>query len=339
MREVVKLSVRLLLFALIAGLLLALTNEVTKGPIAQRQQETLNQARAQVLPEAQEFVEMDIRNPEQYPDITAIYEGKNGDETVGYAFTLAPQGYKAAIEMTLGINSAGAITELMVNSQEETAGLGTQVTEEPFLSQFWGMAAGSEAVSSGVDTITGATISSTAVKNAVAQAAGYAETELFIVPTEDPALKIRVEPDEEDLRRMAMVEDAKAIQALDPYALMGYDAVQSVYAVETGSGTAYVIEVQVTSKDVIRMSVAIDPTGTISQVSVLEQHEGEGYGSKIAEEPFLSQFAGQKADGALSERVDAITGATSSSSVAIEGIAQAARFYEEQLSGLPQGGN
>ena len=68
-------------------------------------------------------------------------------------------------------------------------------------------------------------------------------------------------------------------------------------------------------------------------MSVLEQHEGEGYGSKIAEEPFLSQFPGQTADGALSERVDAITGATSSSSVAIEGIAQAARFYEEQLKG------
>lgn len=333
MREVAKLSVRLLIFALVAGLLLALTNEVTKGPIAQRQQEIQNQARAQVLPDAQEFVQMEIKNPEQYPDVAAVYEAKNGDATVGYAFTLAPQGYKAPIQMTLGINSAGAITELMVNSQEETAGLGTQVTEEPFLSQFWGMAAGSEAVGGGVDTITGATISSTAVKKAVSQAAGYAETELAIVPAEDPALKVRVEPSEEDLRRMAMVQDAKAIRPVDAYALMGYEAVQAVYAVETGSGTAYVIEVKVMSKDVIRMSVAIDPAGVITQVSVLEQHEGEGYGSKIAEEPFLSQFPGQTADGALSERVDAITGATSSSSVAIEGIAQAARFYEEQLKG------
>ena len=88
MREVAKLSVRLLIFALVAGLLLALTNEVTKGPIAQRQQEIQNQARAQVLPDAQEFVQMEIKNPEQYPDVAAVYEAKNGDATVGYALSL-----------------------------------------------------------------------------------------------------------------------------------------------------------------------------------------------------------------------------------------------------------
>ena len=67
---------------------------------------------------------------------------------------------------------------LTVMSQSETAGLGSKVAEEPFLSQFPGIEAQADALNASVDTITGATVSSRAVLTGVSQAMEYYQTNL-----------------------------------------------------------------------------------------------------------------------------------------------------------------
>lgn len=173
MRDIIKLGVRLLIFTLVAGLLLAVTNEVTKGPIAEQTAATANAARLAVLPQAEEFVAYPFEPSGEYPDLREVYVAKAGGETAGYTFLVAPRGYKAAIEMTLGVSKDGAVTKLVINSQTETAGLGSKVAGEEFLSQFPGRSADPDDMQDEFDAITGATVSSKAVLKGLTQATAF----------------------------------------------------------------------------------------------------------------------------------------------------------------------
>ena len=168
MREIVHLALRLLAFCLAAGLLLAATNALTKGPIAYQADLTAQNARKQVLTEASSFKKISDGGDPAYPHMTAVYEGVDKDGVVGYTFSLSPMGFKAVIEMTLGVNKNGAITALSVDSQSETAGLGAKADDPAFLSQYAGKNGSlsvvkGEAGDNQISAITGATVTSRAV--------------------------------------------------------------------------------------------------------------------------------------------------------------------------------
>lgn len=173
MDDTLKLALRLMIFTLIAGLALALTNEVTKGPIRSQAEAKAILARKEVLPAADAFEAYEGWDIEKYPDIDEVYIAKSGGETVGYTFLLSPRGYKADITMTLGISSDGSINALYINSQSETAGLGNLVAKAPFLSQFSGIAADPDTIDGDIDAISGATVSSKAVIRSVSTASAF----------------------------------------------------------------------------------------------------------------------------------------------------------------------
>ncbi len=172
--DTLKLGLRLMLFALCSALLLALTNMVTSGPIAEQERLKALQSRKAALPAAAEFAEIDIfaeygEAMNAYPAVKTILKGMDeSGATVGYILTMSPNGYGGAIPITLGI-SDGKVTGIAFGTLSETPGLGSKVTGSAFTSQFAGLeatAAGAETI----DTISGATVSSGAVKNAVAEA-------------------------------------------------------------------------------------------------------------------------------------------------------------------------
>ena len=139
MRDVTKLGLRLFIFTLIAALALAVTNEITSGPIAQQELAAGQAAQRAVLPEAEIFETQEIQTAPEYDQITELYVGKTGDEVVGYVMTASPQGYGGPIPITLGIGADGSIHGVSVGDLQETAGLGSKVGEEPFTSQFPGL--------------------------------------------------------------------------------------------------------------------------------------------------------------------------------------------------------
>ncbi|MDL2206867.1 RnfABCDGE type electron transport complex subunit G [Eubacteriales bacterium OttesenSCG-928-N13] len=180
MRETLKLSLRLFLFALVAALALAATNEITKDPIARQAVKKANAARDAVMPVYDRFDEMELVDAESYPDIEAVHSVVKDEQIIGYTFQISSTGYKGPIVMTLGISSEGAVSALSINSQSETAGLGSKVADEEFLSQFPGKPVDTGALASDVDTISGATVSSKAVLSGVDQAFRYAAQVLGI---------------------------------------------------------------------------------------------------------------------------------------------------------------
>jgi Na+-translocating ferredoxin:NAD+ oxidoreductase subunit G len=166
-----------------AGLLLAVTNEVTKKVIASQTEAAAVQARQSVLPQAELFqaVELPVGAA-----VSAYYVGVAGNDAVGYIAQINRKGYKGVIEVMIGIGLDNKITGISVGGANfaETAGLGAKVKEAKFTDQFIGktapitvIKAGGSANETTIDAVTSATISSKAVTSAVNEAAEFIKTQ------------------------------------------------------------------------------------------------------------------------------------------------------------------
>jgi Na+-translocating ferredoxin:NAD+ oxidoreductase subunit G len=130
--------------------------------------------RKQLLPQAESFQKTDniIVAGESYD----YHTGKtvNG-ETAGYIFTTQATGYSGIVMVSTGVDSKGVITGVKVLATNDTPGLGTNVKNDSFLDQFKGLS-GKVILTKGtpgenaVAALTGATLSSSAVINAVNKA-------------------------------------------------------------------------------------------------------------------------------------------------------------------------
>lgn len=175
MRNWFYLGGRLLAITLLAGLALALTYHVTY-PIKQaRQAEALEAALVAVYPGAQ-TEEIDLSAYEEdarLEGITAAYRATA--DTNGYIFITSAKGYKSTIELTVGIKEDGTITGVVVNSHDESPGIGDRILGEEFRNQFVDKTAPVEFGTDGVDSLSGATYSSRGVRDAINRASAALE--------------------------------------------------------------------------------------------------------------------------------------------------------------------
>ena len=165
-------AVVLLLICGVVTALLAGTNMLTYTTIQKLTAEAEEEARRKVLPEADSFT---VGNEDgQY----YIGLAKDGLTRVGYVFITEAKGYGGTIRVMTGIaegENGGSVTGVEILSHNETPGLGANATKESFIGQFrqeitgkTGFALFGEEM--GIDAMTGATITSTAVVKAVNQA-------------------------------------------------------------------------------------------------------------------------------------------------------------------------
>lgn len=152
---------------LIATLVLAATYEITKPKIDEQLRIEEKNALAKVMPEASSF------EPKKAGEIEYFEAIKDG-AVIGYCIKATGSGYAGYIRMIVGIDKSGMIKGIDVLEHQETPGLGSKINEvrpgerQPyFLKQFRGKQARSVAVGRDIDAITGATISSEAVTDAV----------------------------------------------------------------------------------------------------------------------------------------------------------------------------
>ena len=116
-------------------------------------------------------------------------------------------------------------------------------------------------------------------------------------------------------------------EAMSAAALAGGGTLDSVYEVQVGGASAgYAIKVVASgSQGNIEMIVGVDGEGAVTGVSIVDNAETAGIGSKVMENQngVLDQFIGKSAaDGTLAvgTNVDAITGATVSSKGVTAGV-------------------
>lgn len=198
MNKIVKNTGILMAITLVAGALLGLVYEITKDPIAQAQESAKQEAYRTVLADADTFVNDDnfkeknaqkILSEAGYDsdDISEVVVGQNSSgEEVGYVITVTShEGYGGDIQISVGIEADGTVKGIEMLSISETAGLGMKATESEFKDQFkdknvekFSYTKSGEEGDDKIDALSGATITTNAVTNAVDSALVYFQNEL-----------------------------------------------------------------------------------------------------------------------------------------------------------------
>lgn len=178
MKELIKMVVTLVVISLLAGLVLAVANNLTKEPIEKARNTELETGLKKVLPATDNNL-LDTKfstnlNGREWTFHIGQYRG----QYVGTAVkSYSDNAYAGRIEVLVGITTGATIHAVLILKSNETPGLGSKVAEPTFLNQFKELESrrntnwifikkdGGE-----IQAITGATISSRAVTEAVRKA-------------------------------------------------------------------------------------------------------------------------------------------------------------------------
>ena len=167
-------TIALFIICLVATTLLGLTNYVTAPKIAESASQAEVETRKKVLSNAEKF--------EESKDKKYVAGLDKDGKVVGYVFTTASKGYGGDIKVMTGVDTEGKVAGVQILELAETPGLGMNATAKPdFLPQFIGKVKGigvakSEPGENDIQALTSATITSTAVTNAVNEALESFET-------------------------------------------------------------------------------------------------------------------------------------------------------------------
>ena len=165
MKKIIKLAIILAVIGGLSAFCLSLVNDVTKPLIDERAT-----AKARIYLEAI-FTDSDtfeVANENGNGSaIESVYIAKSGSTIDGYAYMLNVKGYSGTpISYIIGISTDGKFVGYEVlDASGETPGIGTRVQEEEFSKQF-----DDTSINKGIDTLSGATISSKAVISGINEA-------------------------------------------------------------------------------------------------------------------------------------------------------------------------
>lgn len=187
MNKIVKNTLILSAITIVAGCLLGLVYEITKAPIAQAQENAKQEAYKTVLADAAEFTvdetldaaaAANVLQEAGYTgdDIAEVAEALDASGAVmGYVITVTShEGYGGDIKISVGILSDGTVKGIEMLEISETAGLGMKAAEDDFKNQFkdkqvekFSYTKSGEDGDDKIDALSGATITTNAVTNAV----------------------------------------------------------------------------------------------------------------------------------------------------------------------------
>ena len=273
----------LALIALAAALLLAVTNAITAGPIKAHEEAAQNAAFQSVMT-ADSFSTMSI------PDgcnVTSLVEAKKDGKTIGYCAVSSAKGYGGNVAVTLGVDMDGKIVGCQIGDTNfaETDGFGARWKEPARAEAFIGLSTfGGDTI----EAITGATVTSKAV-----------------LAASNDVLKCISHVLGKDIEGDVLAFGVKEEKPVQTVELTG--DVHQGKAVGFGNG-------EVTAR------LTLNDDGTIAALVIDASTQTPGFGTRCADEEFTAQFIGKSGPFALNENVDGLTGATVTSTAAVEAI-------------------
>ena len=169
MNKILKLALVLLAVSAVVAGVLGVINELTYPVIDAQKQAKTAEAFASVL-QAERYDEIEFENPD-FPTVLTVH--KAGD--AGYVVTSKFSGAQGNITMAVGVDSDNKCTGISIIEHAETSGLGANAASTGdvgvnFREQFVGQDESIALSNAGgnIDALTGATITSRAVTEAVA---------------------------------------------------------------------------------------------------------------------------------------------------------------------------
>lgn len=158
--DILKPAIILFAIAVIVVAILSVINIFTAPIIENASDKAVFGASFEVLPDADSFEIVEGINREiNGVTIKHVYKAKNG---TGSTATVTVKGYGTPMDIVVGVDSSGTITGVKVLDNNETQGIGSKVVDPKNTLKFVG-----KKDDNAVDVIAEATITSTAVNNAV----------------------------------------------------------------------------------------------------------------------------------------------------------------------------
>ena len=229
----------------VMAVLLALTNAITAPIIKKNQDAAANEALLEVMPNGEGFEKIEFDAAKLPKTVTEVYREKNG----GYVITLTTAGYGSGLVIMCGVNADGTVSGAVCLGSTETLG-----HEKTFGANFVGKDA---AGVSAVDTVSGATKTTAAYKNAIADALNAA----IILGGGSVDLRTEAEILNDSLSQALPAGEGKFTKLFITEVVEGIDA---VYTADNGKGWVYVIG---------ESFIAVDESGNTENETVAAAHE------------------------------------------------------------------
>ena len=244
MKKSIKSIVVLVGICALMAVLLALTNALTAPIIAQNQNAAANEALLVVMPQGEGFESVEFDASALPATIQEVFKEKNG----GYVFKMETVGYGSGMIIMCGIDASGTVTGVVCLGSSETLGY-----EKTFGESFVGKdAAGVDAV----DTISGATKTTAAFKNAVKDALNA------VIILGGGSVDLRTEEEILNDNLSAALPGAEG-KFTKPFIAEVIEGIDAVYAAENGKGYVYVIGEQF---------IGVDESGKCDNATVAAAH-------------------------------------------------------------------
>ena len=244
MKKSVMSTLVLVSICAVMAILLAVTNMITAPTIQANADKAANEALLQVMPDGQGFEKMDISTYELPATVTEVYKEANG----GYVVRMTTTGYGSGMVIMCGVNADGTISGAVCLASTETLG-----HEKTFGENFTGKdAAGVDAV----DTISGATKTTAAYKNAIKDAINTS----IILSGGSVDLRDEAQILNDNLSAALPAGEGKFTKLFIAEVIEGIDA---VYAADNGKGWVYVIGEEF---------IPVDEKGTTANEAVKTAH-------------------------------------------------------------------
>ena len=202
------------------------------------------------------------------------------------ALSATVQGFGGDVTVQVELNDDGTVKTLAIDTPNETAGLGQRASEAEFTDQFIGKAGPFVYGENGIDALSGATITSNAVLEAINGLVGGAAAE--------------EKPTEETKTEVPAAEETKTEEPAADGALS---------ATVQGFGGDVTVQVE------------LNDDGTVKTLAIDTPNETAGLGQRASEAEFTDQFIGKAGPFTYGENgVDALSGATITSNAVLEAI-------------------
>lgn len=169
-KAIINATLCLLIICFVITFAVAGTNAVFEERIAEQEASAIQESMSKLI-EADEY---ELFTAED--DSDAYKALSSSGEVLGYVFTTAAKGYGSSISVMTAISDDQVVAISILSCDDETPGLGQNITNESFTDQFAGLTAAPEVIKSGtageneIQALTGATKSSRGVTDAVTAA-------------------------------------------------------------------------------------------------------------------------------------------------------------------------
>jgi len=188
---IIKDAAILFAITLVAGLLLGFVYDITKDPIQQQEMAGKITAYQALYPDAADFSyneeinslienseELFINSGADFGNVTideVVEVTDASSQMIGYVISATSKdGYNGNIGISVGITADGVVTGIEMLELNETVGFGMQAADAGFKNQYKGkqvdyftITKNGKSADNEIDALSGATITSTAVTNAV----------------------------------------------------------------------------------------------------------------------------------------------------------------------------